>query len=88
MKKQFNNTVEKESLDHPAVFTHLDWTEDDKCYRKTKMAPGGGLQQDKWKDHWSYIDQWYRMPNINDFLDKLGRSQHFSTLDLENGLHR
>lgn len=30
----------------------------------------------------------YRIPNISDILDKLGRSQQFTVLDLGNGFHQ
>ncbi|WP_253302428.1 reverse transcriptase domain-containing protein [Wolbachia endosymbiont of Psylliodes chrysocephala] len=34
------------------------------------------------------VDDKYPLPNINDILDKLGKSQYFSTLDLANGFHQ
>lgn len=34
------------------------------------------------------IDDKYPLPNITDMLDKLGKSQYFSTLDLANGFHQ
>lgn len=34
------------------------------------------------------IDNIYPILNISDILDKLGRSQHFSTLDLASGFHQ
>ena len=34
------------------------------------------------------IDDKYPLPNINDLLDKLGRCQYFSTLDLASGYHQ
>lgn len=34
------------------------------------------------------IDDKYPLPNISDILDKLGRSQYFTTLDLANGFHQ
>lgn len=34
------------------------------------------------------IDDKYPIPNITDVLDKLGRSQYFSTLDLASGFHQ
>lgn len=34
------------------------------------------------------IDDKYPLPNITDILDKLGRSQYFTTLDLANGFHQ
>lgn len=34
------------------------------------------------------IDDRYPLPNINDILDKLGRSQYFTTLDLASGFHQ
>lgn len=34
------------------------------------------------------IDDKYPLPNIADILDKLGRSQYFTTLDLANGFHQ
>lgn len=34
------------------------------------------------------IDDRYPIPNINDILDKLGRCNYFSTLDLANGFHQ
>lgn len=34
------------------------------------------------------IDDRYPIPNINDILDKLGRAQYFSTLDLASGFHQ
>lgn len=34
------------------------------------------------------IDDKYPLPNITDILDKLGKSQYFSTLDLANGFHQ
>lgn len=34
------------------------------------------------------IDDRYPLPNINDILDKLGRCQYFSTLDLASGFHQ
>ena len=34
------------------------------------------------------IDNKYPLPNINDMLDKLGKRQYFSTLDLANGFHQ
>lgn len=33
------------------------------------------------------IDDKFRLPNISDILDKLGKAQYFSTLDLANGFH-
>lgn len=41
-----------------------------KCYRKVNEKK---------------IDDKYPIPNINDILDKLGRYQYFSTLDLASG---
>lgn len=34
------------------------------------------------------IDDKYPLPNITDILDRLGRSQYFSTLDLASGFHQ
>lgn len=34
------------------------------------------------------IDDKFPLPNINDILDKLGRSQYFTTLDLASGFHQ
>ena len=34
------------------------------------------------------IDDKYPIPNINDILDKLGRCQYFTTLDLASGFHQ
>jgi len=34
------------------------------------------------------IDYRWPIPNINDILDKLGRSQYFTTLDLASGFHQ
>lgn len=34
------------------------------------------------------IDDRYPLPNISDILDKLGRSQYFTTLDLASGFHQ
>lgn len=34
------------------------------------------------------IDDRYPIPNISDILDKLGRSQYFTTLDLASGFHQ
>lgn len=34
------------------------------------------------------IDDRYPLPNITDILDKLGRSQYFTTLDLASGFHQ
>ena len=34
------------------------------------------------------IDDRYPLPNINELLDKLGRSQYFSVLDLASGFHQ
>lgn len=34
------------------------------------------------------IDDKYPLPNINDLLDKLGRCQYFTTLDLASGFHQ
>ena len=34
------------------------------------------------------ISDKYPIPNINDILDKLGRAQYFSTLDLASGFHQ
>lgn len=34
------------------------------------------------------VDDRYPLPNINDILDKLGRCQYFSTLDLASGFHQ
>lgn len=34
------------------------------------------------------IDDRYPLPNINDILDKLGRCQYFTTLDLASGFHQ
>lgn len=34
------------------------------------------------------IDDKYPLPNINDLLDKLGKCQYFSTLDLASGFHQ
>jgi len=34
------------------------------------------------------IDDRYPIPNITDILDKLGRSQYFSTIDLASGFHQ
>nr|CAH7767400.1 unnamed protein product [Callosobruchus chinensis] len=34
------------------------------------------------------LDDRYPLPNINDLLDKLGRCQYFSTLDLASGFHQ
>jgi len=34
------------------------------------------------------ISDRYPIPNINDILDKLGRAQYFSTLDLASGFHQ
>lgn len=34
------------------------------------------------------IDDRYPLPNINEILDKLGRSMYFSTLDLASGFHQ
>ena len=34
------------------------------------------------------IDDRYPIPNINDILDRLGRAQYFSTLDLASGFHQ
>lgn len=34
------------------------------------------------------IDDRYPLPNISDILDKLGRCQYFSTLDLASGFHQ
>lgn len=34
------------------------------------------------------ISDKYPLPNINDMLDKLGKSQYFTTLDLANGFHQ
>jgi hypothetical protein len=34
------------------------------------------------------IDDKYPIPNINDILDKLGRCQYFSTLDLASGFYQ
>lgn len=34
------------------------------------------------------IDDRYPLPNISDILDKLGRSQYFTTLDLTSGFHQ
>lgn len=34
------------------------------------------------------IDDKYPLPNITDILDKLGKSQYFTTLDLANGFHQ
>lgn len=34
------------------------------------------------------IDDKYPLPNISDILDKLGKSQYFSTLDLASGFHQ
>lgn len=33
------------------------------------------------------IDDKFPLPNITEILDKLGRAQYFSTLDLANGYH-
>lgn len=34
------------------------------------------------------IDDRYPIPNISDILDKLGRSQYFTTLDLASSFHQ
>lgn len=34
------------------------------------------------------VDDKYPLPNISDILDKLGKCQYFSTLDLANGFHQ
>lgn len=34
------------------------------------------------------IDDRYPIPNINEILDKLGKSMHFTTLDLASGFHQ
>ena len=34
------------------------------------------------------IDDKYPIPNIMDILDKLGRSNYFTTLDLASGFHQ
>ncbi|KXZ75892.1 hypothetical protein TcasGA2_TC031012 [Tribolium castaneum] len=34
------------------------------------------------------VEDRYPLPNINDILDKLGRSQYFSTIDLASGFHQ
>lgn len=34
------------------------------------------------------IDDRYPLPNINDILDKLGKCQYFTTLDLASGFHQ
>lgn len=34
------------------------------------------------------ISDRYPIPNITDILDKLGRSQYFSVLDLASGFHQ
>ncbi|KAJ3641818.1 hypothetical protein Zmor_028291 [Zophobas morio] len=34
------------------------------------------------------IDDKYPLPNINDILDKLGKSMYFTTLDLASGFHQ
>ena len=34
------------------------------------------------------IEYKYTLPNINDVLDKLGRAQYFSVLDLAKGFHQ
>lgn len=34
------------------------------------------------------IDDKFPLPNIHDILDKLGKSQYFTTLDLANGFHQ
>lgn len=34
------------------------------------------------------IDDKFPLPNISDILDKLGKAQYFSTLDLANGFHQ
>jgi len=34
------------------------------------------------------IDDRYMLPNIEDILDKLGRAQYFSVLDLSSGYHQ
>ena len=51
--------------------------------------------QQKWRIVTDYrrlnektIDDRYPLPNINDILDKLGRCQYFSTLDLASGFHQ
>lgn len=34
------------------------------------------------------IDDRYPIPNISDILDKLGKSNYFTTLDLASGFHQ
>lgn len=58
-----------------------------------KKADASGLQ--KWRIVIDYrklnektIDDRYPIPNISDILDKLGRSQYFTTLDLASGFHQ
>lgn len=58
-----------------------------------KKADASGKQ--KWRLVVDYrkindktIDDRYPMPNITDILDKLGRCQYFSTLDLASGFHQ
>lgn len=61
------------------------------CQRKPMHASG----RQKWRLVIDYrklnektVDDKYPLPNITDILDKLGRCQYFSTLDLASGFHQ
>ena len=63
---------------------YLDFSKEGRCIRSNKWR----LVIDYRKLNLKTIEDRYPIPNITEILDKLGRCQYFTTLDLASGFHQ
>lgn len=87
VEKQINSMLEQGIIKH----SQSPWSSP--IWIVPKKLDASGIR--KWRIVIDYrklneqtIDDRYPIPNINDILDKLGKSQYFTTLDLKSGFHQ
>lgn len=87
VEKQIKNMIDQKIIRH----SNSPWSSP--IWIVAKKLDSSGKQ--KWRVVVDYrklndktIDDRYPLPNITDLLDKLGRCQYFTTLDLASGFHQ
>lgn len=87
VRKQINDMLEQKIIQP----SHSPWSSP--IWVVPKKSDASGIQ--KWRTVIDYrklnektIDDRYPIPNITDLLDKLGRCNYFTTLDLASGFHQ
>lgn len=91
MKEEIRKQID-DLIDNGIIVPSISpWTSPVWVVKKKEDASG----KEKWRMVIDYrklnaktIDDKYPIPNITDILDKLGKAQYFSTIDLKSGYHQ